>query len=119
MRYPEDALRIERREWGNFYGFAMALERAGEVVARDDALWSELQQAIDRANELHQRIQALERVEIGRINRKMEDLRLERRALELQGVSGAELAAAEADFAARQAELDRRFEDVQAQRREL
>jgi len=119
LRYPEDALRIERREWGNFYGFPVALERAGEVIADGDGLWSELQQAIDRANELHQRIQTLERVEIGRINLKMEELRLARRALELRGVSGAELAAAEADFAARQAELDRRFEDIQAQRREL
>src|SRR6056297_2789715 len=119
MRYPEDALRIERREWGNFYGFALALERQGDVVARGEVLWPEIQQAIDRANELHQRIQTLERVEIGRINRKMEELRLERRALELQGVSGAALAAAEADLAARQAELDRRFEDIQAERREL
>lgn len=119
FRYPEDALRIERREWGNFYGFGVALERAGEVIASGDGLWSELQQAIDRANELHQRIQTLERVEIGRINRKMEELRLERKSLELRGVSGAELAAAEADFAARQAELDRQFEDIQAERREL
>ena len=119
LHYPEDALRIERREWGNFYGFARGLERGGEVVARGEALWPQLLQAIDRANELHQRIQTLERVEIGRINRKMEELRLERRALELEGVSGAELAAAEADFAARQAELDRRFADIQAERREL
>ena len=119
MRYPEAALRIERREWGNFYGFASALERDGEVVARGEALWPELQQAIDRANELHQRIQSLERAEIGSINRQMEKVRLEGRALELKGVSGAELEASEADLAARQTELERRFEDVQAERRDL
>jgi len=116
LRYPEDALRIERREWGNFYGFARALERDGELVATADSLWPDLSEAIERANELHARIQTLERVEIGRINRKMEQLRLERKSLELRGVSGAELAAAEADLEASQAELDRRFEDIQTER---
>jgi len=120
LSYPEQALRIERREWGNFYGFARALEREGEIVAGDDeALWPALQRAIERANELHQRIQRLERVEIGRINSKMEQVRLERRSLELRDVTGSELAAAEADLEARSAELDRRFEDIQAERRAL
>jgi len=119
LRYPEDALRIERREWGNFYGFGQALERDGQIVARGDALWDTLQEAIARANQLHSRIQALERVEIGRINRQMEELRLERRSLELRGISGQALAAAEADIEARQVELDRQFEDIQAERRAL
>ena len=119
LSYPEDALRIERREWGNFYGFAKGLERDGDIVATGDSLWPELSEAIERANELHARIQTLERVEIGRINSKMEQIRLERRSLELQGVSGAELAAAEADLEARKAELDRQFEDIQAERRAL
>ena len=119
LSYPEAALRIERREWGNFYGFARALERDGEIVATGDSLWPELSEAIERANALHSRIQTLERVEIGRINRKMEQLRLERKSLELRGVSGAELAAAEADLEARKAELDREFEDIQAERRAL
>ena len=119
FEYPEDAIMIERREWGNFYGFARALERDGQVVARGDEVWEPLQEAIDRANELHDRIVRLEKVDIGRINSAMEELRLERRTLELQGVSGAELEAALADIEARQAELDRRFADIQGERRAL
>jgi len=118
-RYPDDAIMLERREWGNFYGYARALERDGEVVAAGDGLWSELQSAIDRANDLHHEIQRLEKVDIGRINRGLENIRLEHRKLELEGVSGAELAAAQADLAAREAELDRRFAGIQSERRAL
>jgi len=119
IAHPEDAVMIERREWGNFYGFARALERDGEIVAREGELWAPLQAAIDRANELHDRIVRLEKVDIGRINSAMEELRLERRTLELEGVSGSALEAALADIEARQAELDRRFADIQAERRAL
>jgi len=119
LSYPEDALRIERREWGNFYGFARALEREGEIVVTGDSLWPELSEAIERANALHARIQTLERVEIGRINSKMEQVRLERRSLELRDVSGHALTAAQADLMARQTELDDQFENIQAERRAL
>jgi len=119
IAHPEDAVMIERREWGNFYGFARALERDGEIVARAGELWAPLQAAIDRANELHDRIVRLEKVDIGRINSAMEELRLERRTLELEGVSGSALEAALADIEGRQAELDRRFADIQAERRAL
>jgi len=119
FEYPDDALMIERREWGNFYGFARALERDGEVVAAGEAIGEPLQRAVARANELHARIRKLEKVDIGRINSRMEDLRLERRTLELEGVQGAELQAALADIEARQAGLDRRFADIQVERRAL
>jgi len=118
-RYPDAAMMVERREWGNFYGYPVALEQDGQIVARDDDLWPALQDAIERANELHHRIQRLEKVEIGRINSGMEDIRLDRRRLELNNVSGQALAAAEADLAARQAELDRRFAEIQTERRAL
>lgn len=118
-RYPEGAMMLERREWGNFYGFPQALERAGEVIAAGDALWPELQAAIDQANRLHDRIQQLEEFDIGRINRGLEDIRLQRRELELEGVQGAALAAREAELAAREAELNRRFAEIQQQRQAL
>lgn len=118
-RYPEAAMMLERREWGNFYGFPQALERAGEVIASGDALWPELQTAIDQANRLHDRIQQLEEFDIGRINRGLEDIRLQRRELELEGVQGAALAAREAELAAREAELNRRFAEIQQQRKAL
>jgi len=109
---------LERREWGNFYGFARALEQ-GESRIEGDGLWDVLQQSIQRSGELHQTIQKLEKVDIGQINRGIEALRLEQRRLELRKVRGAELAAAEADMQARQRDLDQRFAAVQVQRRAL
>ncbi|MGK7295539.1 MAG: phosphate ABC transporter permease PstA [Candidatus Wenzhouxiangella sp. M2_3B_020] len=119
ISYPDAAMMVERREWGNFYGFPRALERDGRIGAEGEALWPQLQEAIDRANELHERIVRLEKADIGAINHEMEELRLERRSLEIRDVSGAELEAALAEIEARQAELDRRFADIQAERREL
>ncbi|MGB0514544.1 MAG: phosphate ABC transporter permease PstA, partial [Wenzhouxiangellaceae bacterium] len=118
LEYPVDAVMLERREWGNFYGFARALERGDERIDGAE-LWDELQQAIARANDLHHQIQKLEKVDIGRINSGLEELRLEARRLELRGVTGAALTEAEADMAARQRELDRRFAEIQTERRAL
>jgi len=118
IEHPADAIMLERREWGNFYGFARALEQ-GASRLEGDGLWNALQQSIQRTGELHQTIQKLEKVDIGQINRGIEALRLEQRRLELRKVSGAELAAAEADMQARQLDLDQRFTEVQVQRRAL
>jgi len=118
IEHPADAIMLERREWGNFYGFARALEQ-GESRIEGDGLWDVLQQSIQRSGELHQTIQKLEKVDIGQINRGIEALRLEQRRLELRKVRGAELAAAEADMQARQRDLDQRFAAVQVQRRAL
>jgi phosphate transport system permease protein len=117
--YPEDAMMLERREWGNFYGYPLRLEDNGEIVARGEALWPELQVRIDRANELHERIQRIERYEIGRINRQLEAIRLEERGLDHRGVTGAEREAAMADLDARRAVLEDEYEDLRAQRNDL
>lgn len=116
--YPEDAMRIERREWGNFYGYPVALESDGQRL-EGDALWPALQDSIERSNRLHDEIRSLEKGDIGAINRGIEQIRLERRAMDLQGVGGAVRSAREADLEAREAELDRRFADIRAERNEL
>jgi phosphate transport system permease protein len=118
IQHPVDAVMLERREWGNFYGFVRALEQ-GDSRIEGAGLWDALQQSIRRSNDLHQTIQKLEKVDIGRINRGLEALRLEQRGLELRQVGGAELAAAEADMAARKLDLDQRFAEIQLQRRAL
>ena len=117
-RYPVDAIMLERREWGNFFGYAVALEYEGRTV-EGEALWQTLQLAIDRANDLYDQVQAIEKGEIGRINTGLERLRLQQRRLEFDGVSGAALAEAEADMAAQRAELDAQFIDIQGERNQV
>lgn len=83
--YPENIIALERREWGNFYGFIDSIKENGQVVASGDEAWGELTQRIDRALDIYSEIHNIEKTEIGSINARMERLRLEQRGLELRG----------------------------------
>ncbi|MYF01304.1 MAG: phosphate ABC transporter permease PstA [Gammaproteobacteria bacterium] len=88
VEYPERLVTLERREWGNFYGFLSGILQNGEPVAAPPedagALWSELQQRLDRARHLRDEIEQIERSIIADIDSGMERLRLqEMRLLEL------------------------------------
>ncbi|HEY7775523.1 MAG TPA: phosphate ABC transporter, permease protein PstA, partial [Kineobactrum sp.] len=57
--YPDNAFVIERREWGNFYGYPLRLISEGEVIDATDArFWSALQTATARSVDLHDDIKA-------------------------------------------------------------
>ena len=113
---PENLLVMERREWGNFYGYLVSVKEAGQVVAEGDAAWDELQARIERVGELHQQLVRLEKKDIGRINAGLERLRLESRGLELKGQLDA---AAQADLDARRAEWDAQYKVLEAELIEL
>ena len=84
--YPEQAIRFERVEWGNLYGYLRELQQAGVVqtYADDQALYQDLEARVKRVEEIRGEIRSIERGEIGEINYALEKLRLERRKLELQ-----------------------------------
>jgi len=84
--YPKGVVAIERREWGHFYGYLSAVKEAGELVAKGDVAWDELQKRLVRSNHLVDQIKKIEKHEIGEINHGLEALRLEQRQLELDGV---------------------------------
>ncbi|TBU99228.1 phosphate ABC transporter permease PstA [Stutzerimonas kirkiae] len=84
-RTPKDLIAVERREWGNFYGFLVNVKEDGKLVAEGEGAWNELQKRIARVDELHGNIAQLEKVDIGRINHGLERLRLKTRKLELDG----------------------------------
>ncbi len=83
--YPDDAMIVERREWGNFYGYLTELELDGEKIAYSDSSWNVFQQAIGKNNDVFDDIRHIEKDLIGGINYKMERLRLKERGLELKG----------------------------------
>jgi phosphate transport system permease protein len=107
-QYPADAVVIERREWGNFYGFPVAIKEGDKIVSELHSadFWQQLDKRLSRALDLHAQIHRIEKVDIGRINKRLDELRLERRRLELKGAQAAELALAEAEFSERRAALD-------------
>ncbi len=119
--YPDNAISIERREWGNFYGYPVAIRELDKVVSELSSadFWNQLDTRLARALELHSKVHRIEKVDIGRINKKMDDLRLERRRLELDGVTGERLAKADAEFAERRAALEAEYDVIKAERDEI
>ncbi|CUS48350.1 MAG: ABC-type phosphate uptake system permease component PstA [Idiomarinaceae bacterium HL-53] len=113
FEYPEGIYVIERREWGNFYGFPQSIELDGETIQRinesPEAFHEAVNAAVTRSVEYHKEIREIERGDIGRINTEIEDLRLQLRQLALDGVEGDALAAAEAQNETRRAELEAEY----------
>ncbi len=112
QRTPADLMVLERREWGNFYGYLLNVKEAGQLVAEGDAAWGELQRRIDRVDQLHAQIARIEKVEIGRINHGLERLRLKTRKLELDDRLDA---AAQADLDAERAQWDAEYRVLEDQ----
>jgi phosphate transport system permease protein len=116
ITYPKDIITVERREWGNFYGHLKAVKESGNVVASGDAALPALMERFARADELFRRIYAIEKDDIGRINFKLEQLRLERKRAELQGKLDAAL---EASLASRRSSYDAEFSALQEELQKL
>lgn len=102
--YPADATVLERREWGDFYGFPVRiLEHGQPLTLTGEALWDEFQDRLARSNGLFDEIRQIERVDIGRINFAIERVRLDRRRAVLRDQLTPEL---EEQLRARRAALD-------------
>nr|WP_187669360.1 phosphate ABC transporter permease PstA [Pseudomonas carbonaria] len=111
-RTPAGVIVVERREWGNFYGYLVDVKQDGQVVASGDAAWPALQERIARVDDLHAQLVRLEKGDIGSINHGLERLRLKTRKLELDGKLDA---AAQASLDAERAELEARYKVLEEQ----
>ncbi|WP_259101665.1 phosphate ABC transporter permease PstA [Pseudomonas sp. JUb42] len=112
QQHPAELMTLERREWGNFYGYLVNIKEGGKVIAEGQAAWPILQERIKRVADLAEQLNKLEKKDIGAINHSIEQLRLERRKLELKGTLDA---AAQADLDAERGELDARYKVIEAQ----
>lgn len=97
VSYPAELAVLERREWGNLYGYLSGLRQAGAAVlpagaanGTDESRWNELRSRLDRARDLRREIERIERSIIADINFGMERLRLEERRLVLAGGDSAD-----------------------------
>ncbi|MFT5425694.1 MAG: phosphate transport system permease protein [Gammaproteobacteria bacterium] len=86
ITYPENVMVIERREWGNFYGFLHELKSEGQITHSQDDLWQSFLDTVEKNNIIFDEIRDIEKNLIGAINYKMERLRLKERGLELEGI---------------------------------
>ena len=114
--YPEDIVVMERREWGNFYGFLNEVIEDDKVVAEGDSAWEALQGRLDRALDIYSQIHQIEKSEIGSINAGMERVRLKERKLELNNKLSEQ---AQLEIKEERAALDAEYEGLQAQLIEL
>lgn len=87
--HPADLMTLERREWGNFYGYLESVKEQGVVVAAGEAARKELDTRLARVAQLAAEIERIERDEIGVVNARLERIRLNRRKLELRHVKDA------------------------------
>ncbi|EJM68204.1 phosphate ABC transporter, permease protein PstA [Pseudomonas sp. GM50] len=116
QKTPPELMAIERREWGNFYGYLVNVKQDGKVIAEGEAAWPELQARVDRVNQLAAQLKTLEKVDIGAINAGLERIRLQGRKLELAGHLDA---AAQADLESERAELNARYQEIETRLNDL
>ena len=97
VSYPADVMLIERLEYGDAIGMPVALQIKGEgtIPATDAAFTTRFQSLVTEVNQRREAIKRIEQKDIGRINAKMDDLRLQQRALERAQPSGTSVPAAQ------------------------
>lgn len=113
---PVDAMRIERREWGDFFGYPLRVLEDGEVIAEGEGMWETLQERVARSNNLYRELHQIERNDVGVISAEMEALRIRERALQRNPDIAADSLEIELEnLAARQAELQSEFQELQVE----
>jgi len=116
LHYPNTLIAIERREWGNFYGYIDSFSEQGQVMAQGESAWSLLQQQLKRSDELFAKIRTIEKNDIGSINAEVERLRLLERSQELDGGAAPGL---REEIAQKRQALQQRYAVLQEQLRQL
>jgi phosphate transport system permease protein len=107
LEYPDEAMVVERREWGDFIGVLKAVKRGDTVIESGTNVWPLFQRVIDESTAIFDEIRHIEKDRIGGINYRIERLRLQERSLELDGVTGGpEFDALEAERQSLQREYD-------------
>ncbi len=113
VSFPEEIVALERREWGNFYGYLTGLAENGTELSIVDAeLWTEFNSRLVRALSIYEEIYEIEKQDIGDINYQVERLRLRERRLQLDGEDTTERLA---EIAASRDALDQSYQALQAQ----
>lgn len=82
--FPPTALTIERREWGNMYGFLKGIKHDSSI---DPLSLADLKPLLKESKTLYKNIRHIEKKEIGKINHKMEKYRLALKSLERESQS--------------------------------
>lgn len=104
ISYPDGLMAVERLEWGNLYGYLVAVKEEGRLISAGDdgGDWDLFQQIVEENRQVHADIRHIEKDLIGAINYRMEQLRLQQRQQRLRGETDSGTAA---EVLAEQAQL--------------
>ncbi len=120
VEQPKNLLFIERSEWGPFIGTVKTFKVDGVDQAfsgLDDAKFTQVH---EQSRERAQAIRKVERSDIGKVNRALDDGRLALRKIELKdGKDSAAYRAADTRFAAQNVELQRQYQALTEQVQKL
>ena len=111
---PDTAVMLERREYGNFYGYLVDVRRDGEVIATGHDALEKLKTLLTENRRKVQELEQIDRYEIGAINYRIEQSRLDEKGLDY---NRDELS--EAEYEARMAEIEAEREAANAEYQEL
>ncbi len=114
LSYPEDAVCIERREFGNLYGRLAGIKDQGKIIVEGAEAVRTFDNLLEKSNEVYERKLDLEKNEIGRINYEIEQRRLTIKKLHFYGENDAqnvraieeEISGLQAQYGALQKEAD-------------
>ncbi len=113
---PKDILVVERYEWGNLYGQLKSLTLADGRQVEGTETWDTFKNLIEHHTKLHDDIVDIQKHDIGAINYSVEQLRLEKRRLELDNRLTDQ---AMAKLDAERKTLDARYDVLLAEMRDL
>ncbi|QDU71128.1 phosphate ABC transporter permease PstA [Mucisphaera calidilacus] len=114
--YPEQAVLIERLEWGRFYGTPVRLESEGKVVAEGrQPVIDQVEAFLPGVIGLRDDIRSIERDDIAALTRAQERARLELNATLREAASEQQAAEAQAQFDQTVADINTRILDFKQQ----
>lgn len=97
--YPKFAVVLERREWGNMYGFIKEVSESGTIICTgNEECWPVLEEQIPKYARIADEIKSIEKGAIGGINMKIEGLRLDIKGLRSEGASQEKISKVEAEI---------------------
>jgi phosphate transport system permease protein len=117
---PKDMFLIERLEWGPFIGTVKAVQIGAEIIDGNTLKNNQLYKWIDQAQSRRDHIEKIEKTEIGKINRQLENQRLKiRRANLIHGEDSLEAINTKNSLASQNQALEEQFVILRDKAQEL
>jgi phosphate transport system permease protein len=79
--YPDQVTVIERKEWGNYYGFIESINEQGRAIATNLDAWPVLWVKLNETSKHVDKIQQIEKGAISKISLQLEQLKLRKKRL--------------------------------------